>query len=426
VNLSPDAGRPPRTWLRVLLLVLIGLYSLGLIAGLVGTQNNQWDFRTYYYAGRAYAEGLDPYELGSLAEVSQTEIGFPFFYPPLTLPFFRLLSGLDLGTAAIVFLGLKLLGVAGLIVLWQVVFLDGEHDPLFYLFCIFGFGGALIADLRSGNVSVFEQVALWLAFYALLRNRLLAFSLLVILASVFKLFPVLFLGLLLLSESRRKYWHLLGSGLLFLGVNLASYLLQPQLYSSFLLSAPNLDERGAINPSSLAAIRDVFDGLVRRGLVRDVMAGESIVYLVVIVVVVAFTGWAARRVGSGDPRTIIFLACLAYALILPRFKDYAYILLLVPSYFMVTRVIRLPGTLLLLILLMISSRLPVPFGLEGAVSNLLWAYPSLIMAGGIWALSVWFLSRRGVLPNAVEEPTPGSVDPGRAAPGQGLLTGGGR
>lgn len=426
MNPSPNVGRHPTPWLRILLLTLIALYSLGLIADLFGNQNDQWDFRTYYYAGRDYAEGLDPYELGNLTEVSQTEIDFPFFYPPLTLPFFRLLSGLDLETAAIVFLGLKLLGVAGLVVLWQVAFLDNNHDPLFYLFCLFGFGAALLADLRSGNVTVLEQVALWLAFYALLRNRLLAFSLLVILASMFKLFPILFLGLLLVSESRRKYWYLVGSGLLFLGIHLASYLLQPQLYTDFLLSAQSLDERGAINPSSLAAIRDVFDGLVRRGLLREVVVGEGIVYLVVIVGVVALTTWTARRIGSRDRRTIIFLACLAYALILPRFKDYGYILLLVPSYFMVTRVIRLPGTLLLLVLPMISSRLPVPFGLEGAVSNLLWAYYSLVMAGVIWALSVWSLSRRGMPPGAVEEPTPGSVDPGRSAPGQGLLIGGGR
>ena len=47
---------------------------------------------------------------------------------------------------------------------------------------------------------------------------------------------------------------------------------------------------------------------------------------------------ALRRLDVHDPEdriVIINVMCLVYALILPRFKDYSYILLLLPTYYMI-------------------------------------------------------------------------------------------
>ena len=64
--------------------------------------------------------------------------------------------------------------------------------PVFFF--TFAFGSAALVDFTAGNIAVFEQLVLWLAFAALLARRRWTFALLVVLAAQCKLTPVFFLG----------------------------------------------------------------------------------------------------------------------------------------------------------------------------------------------------------------------------------------
>jgi len=403
-------GSRKRDWALRAVRALLALYALALLYGIARNLNGfQWDFQTYYYAGRAFALGLDPYDMGTLSRLAGIEIGFPFAYPPLALPLFRLFARIPFDAASGFFLALKVAALTALLVIWRRWFVPGRPDPFFYLFLLFGFGGALYADFVSGNISVFEQLGLWLSFVALRQNRLRAFTLLVVAVSLFKLTPVLLLGLLLLCNVRRPGIALAGGLLLFGGALGLSYALWPDLFRSFVQGGWSLDERGGINPSSLALLRDAYDYLLGRGIVP---AWEWLPWAAYSLWVgaAAFLTWrSARNRPSEDRATSIYLGCLAFALIAPRFKNYSYILLLVPAYQLLRTRISVRPERALLLLLMVSGSPPVPFGFSTAAGEIIAGYYSLL-----GALLIWGLAIHGGMPAELGGAVPG---PAQAMPG---------
>jgi hypothetical protein len=183
------------------------------------------------------------------------------------------------------------------------------------------------------------------------------------------------------------------------------------LYRDFLSTAPQLDDRGAINPSTLALVRDLSDLLGRKGVLVPPMA-EWAMYAAFAGGIVLITWLALRRRPANDTRLPIFLACLAFALIMPRFKDYAYILILPPAYFVVRRMIGGKVREMRLVLLVLSQTPPAPFGLGGALRNLLWGYYPWLLALALWAAGVvWLIEAR-----------PGDVLPTGSAGGRQAAT----
>ena len=376
-------------WGRTAAWILLALYALALLYGVLANPDRmQWDFQTYYYAGRAFDRGLDPYDMQALSQVAGREIGFPFAYSPASLPIFRLLGRLDLRAASALYLALKVAALVLLLVIWRRWFVRDRPDLFFYLFLVFGFGGAIYADFSSGNISIFEQLALWLGFAALMRRRALVFSLLVVVVSLFKLTPILLLGLLLISEVRRPGRHLAGGLLLFAAALGLSYAVWPDLFTSFVQGGWSFDERGGINPSSLALFRDLYDYLLGRGLLFEWGALPWLAYAGWVGAVGLLTWRAVRRRPADDRRVAVYLACLAYVLIAPRFKNYAYILLLVPVYELLKTRIIVRSERAFLLLLMLSGSPPVPFGLSTAAGVLIAGYYSLLGAILIWGLAI--------------------------------------
>jgi hypothetical protein len=368
---------------------VVALYALALLYGIAANlEHLQWDFKTYFYAGRAFSLGLDPYDLDVLSRLAGEEIGFPYTYAPATLPVFTLFSALELPAASAVFLGLKLVALAALILLWRRWFLHRPPDLFFYLFMIFGFGGALYADMAAGNISVFEQLGIWLALLALQGGRRWIFALLIALVGVWKLAPILLLGILILSDGRRA-WGPLAAGLaLFAALLGISYLVWPDLFASFFAVAQSFDERGGINPSSLAFFRDIYDYLAGRGISPGPEAVPWITYAAWVGLVALLTWRAVRNRRGGDLQPTIFLTCLAFALISPRFKNYAYVLLVVPVYELLRSGVSIRQERALLLLLMFSGSPPVPFGFSAAAQQMIGGYYSLLGALLIWALSL--------------------------------------
>jgi uncharacterized membrane protein len=84
----------------------------------------------------------------------------------------------------------------------------------------------------------------------------------------------------------------------------------------------------------------------------------------------------------------VFLICLLYALIHPRMKDYMYLLLIVPSYYVIknTRYTKLAPFLFILFILS-SERLALP--IFSSVMSLIWAYYPLMIAYCVWGIFLY-------------------------------------
>jgi len=381
---------------RKLLLSILLLYGLTILVSIFLEEDSlQWDFKTYYYAGKAYASGLNPYDSKVLSQLAHTPVK-QFFYPPISLPLFKFLPAFTFEQARNLFLLLKLIILAGLIYLWKREFLNGEADLLFYVFCLFGFNGAIYLDFRAGNISIIEQGVLWLAFMSFLRGRLLLFSLLTLFAATFKVQPILFLVLLGFTAEKRKYLFLGTAISLVVGVHLLSYWFHPEFFVNFISQSSILDERGINNPSTLSLLRDVKDALGRKWIE---FISPTTIYLIIVMIVLGLTSWSLRSHRKGmDKKILLYTLCITYAIIIPRFKDYSYILLLVPAYSLLKRMAPTESFPLLIILFMFSQHFLIP-GFDELTELILWQYYPLILTSCLWLFTMVSIlqGRTGIL-----------------------------
>ena len=126
----------------------------------------QWDVIVYWWGGRAFAHGASPY--GPIP--GQPEY-LHFVYPPLVASAFAPLAVLNVGATKVLWLALKIAAFAATLRLWRrhIPAEQSAVPPLFYF--TFAFGSAALVDFTAGNIAIFEQLLLWLAFAALLSRR---------------------------------------------------------------------------------------------------------------------------------------------------------------------------------------------------------------------------------------------------------------
>ena len=303
---------------RVVLFVAV---SFLLLVG-IRWHNYQWDFYLAYGSGKDFLNGVSPYR-GE---------GLSFYQAPLTLYLYSLLARLPFFLAYELWIALKLCALVGLLWIWDRHFLRLARTWWMATYLLLAYAGALYADLVSGNVSIFEQLGLWLGFAALLKGQYLRFCVCIVLVSQFKLTPMLFSVLLLLlpKPPQWKWFAVCWAG--FLGVFSLTFILQPTLLKDFFHAAPALDERGTQNPSTLAFVRDVFD-LVRGSHYSGGTGADELVFIILAVAisVISLLVIVRYRRSAADPKVIIYLTCVAYCLLVPRLKSYSYIVLLIPT-----------------------------------------------------------------------------------------------
>ena len=358
----------------------------------------QWDFRTYYYAARAFDAGQNPYDIEALSKISLSPIGLKFVYAPLSLYAFKIFAYFEYKTAYYLFLSIKCVSLFLLILLWKKKFIEGGYDPIFYLLCLFGFNSAIALDMLAGNISITEQLIIWAAFYFLLKNKTLIFGLLIVLAASLKITPILLLGIIPLTEEKNRFRYFIVAGLVFAAGQIISFLATPDLYKGFLDNAAGLYERGIINPSTYSLVRDPFDLVARNyGIVSDSLI-PTFIYLAVVAIVLWFSWRTFRAIISGDLEDrklwIIYLYCVVFAIVMPRFKNYSYIMLIVPGYYIIKR-IDLGKTfpfLLIALILTIPNKWNVPG--TGLILRAFWDYYPLVLAYGIWFLYLNFVNSR--------------------------------
>lgn len=327
--------------LRLVLLLMVCLVVVVAALGARGAVGGaaQWDFRIHYCAARAFELGLDPYDITDVNRVNGTPYPIPpghgYPYHPYTLWYFSAFTAFPLDTATLVYLLYNVALVLLLVAVWQKFFLQEPVKILTFSIClVFAFNSSLLVALKAGNPAIFEAAVVWGALVFFVQNRPVPFLLLVSLIGFWKGTPFALAPLVLLMPGGWK--NLKALFVVFGGVAavwLSPLVLQPGVFRRFWSYASAVRETGLNNPCSFAFFTDLYPNWP---LLATFVYGIWVIGLVLAFLAVARKlRWEEHRV------ELAFLALLTYALIVPRFKDYAYVQLLPVSYFLITRRLEL-------------------------------------------------------------------------------------
>ena len=388
-------------------LVFLLIYFLSLMLHISANFDQyQWDFRTHRKAGEIFASNLDPYDPRILFPQAQTT--FLYNYPPVTLYFYKFFAQFDYKSAFHIFLVAKCILLIGLIYFWTREFLKINTIALFCLFCLLAFNSAVYRDLIAGNINLVGQVLLWLAFFFYIKRRLILFCTFCLLAAGFKMTPAFFLVLLLLSDDKKKYHYFVGSGFAFFAYLFIQYIIVPDMVTRAIQNAfAVVSERGTIVPSTYTFISDVFNWLSKNAGLAIPQALPLALLAVFVTAVIFLTHKARTRLKSApveNSRMLeVFLVCLVYALIHPRLKDYAYMLLIVPAYYIImnSRFTK-PNPFVFLLAILVYPPFIVP-GTE-IIFMFFWKYYPLVVAYVIWGMYLHEIFSWTTVPGAAPLP----------------------
>ncbi len=405
---NPAQGRTRGQTVSAILAGLVVIYALTVVVKIaLEPQHFQLLFCTYYAAGQAFAQGLDPYDIDVLRALEPRIQGLPYVYPPLTLYLFLPLAMLPFYAAYLVYLGVKTACLIALIWIWHKWFLKRSPDGLFLLVCLMGFNFAIYWDFSAGNISVFEQILLWSGLLAFLRGRLKTFAVLVALAASFKLTLVLFLGLLVFRQGRaRWYAGLLGTGV-FVGLLGLSSVLHAEMMISFVQNirgtTPGLQTGSAVYydhpPASWPLLAEISESVCEKvGRAPAAKPVAAVMFLTLSAITVILTWAAIRRFRPAtreDKYTMaIMVFCLAYMMLVPRLMMYSYILAIPGAYYIALRTRRVNALLVLLGFMAVSTSPYQPPGFN-MLQKILPHYYPLLLTCALWCAGIYLCMRTG-------------------------------
>ena len=356
----------------------------------------QWDFRCYYSAATACKLGLNPYDRVVQAQLAgESVVGF--LYPPHTLFLFRPFTWFGLTTASLIFLALKVAAIFPLVFLWRRLFGLAEHTGLFLVFVALAFNATLLFDLRAGNLVIFEQLIIWAGFYGYLKEKPGWFCAAVICAASVKLTPLILLGFLLTSGRRRDLAWLGISVVGFAVVMALNAVAWPELNRNFMKALNDAGSEPGV--SSWWLIRDAVRWCQWRMGVDVLRAVEVAVYVTVASLACIISVITLKRTSASKRADALLwrisLACLLYAVIVPRLKEYNYILLIAPAFFVLKSLP--PRSLLMLATALVMFPTATNFLVFGKMFEPFYraisGYSPLLCAWLVWALCCCLLLR---------------------------------
>ncbi|RYG30902.1 DUF2029 domain-containing protein [bacterium] len=285
------------------------------------------DLGVYITAGNVLAVGGDPYRMDTMRAAGTFE-GFPYTYPPHTIPLARSLAGVDPHLALGVWIGIKVaaLFACGLVALnWL-----GLARRLFLPFLALattGFGNGGFHDLRMGNLALIETAVGSLMFAALLKGAATRSGVLGALLVAVKPHFLLFSLPGLLVEPKRVARGL-GVGLLFV---VPIYLFGVFRYPTFFRNYPS--RLAEFDPKLMMG-----DSLRRDAITwtqNDSFA--TLLFGVLILAVIAGVVYAVRRLraepyrdGVDRARLLVPLTAVATVLVNPRLPYYSNAVIAIP------------------------------------------------------------------------------------------------
>ena len=339
----------------------------------IPVQRGQWDLKVYLQCSHTLASGADPY-------ATQPIVGgdpYQCLYPPLATDLYRPFSAMSrmLGPSAgeRAWAALKAFAFVFMLFAWRRWVLKPGADVKRALFIVFAYGNPFLMDFMSGNAGSLEHAILWGALAAFIGGRDVLFVVLIAFAAQLKLLPLAFL-VLALSAPRPKWKIFFGGAALSLLLFSLNEVVHPGLLRGFWSqladpAQPWRYERGPNNCAAFGLFQHVFE--TWSGIRPQAAAMALWVYVPWAAVIAGFTAWTIRRAIVGGRaeidkrRQIVFLFITAYALLVPRLKDYSFLLLIPPTLAALESdaPLALRGGILLLALLNSTKALAVKLGL---------------------------------------------------------------
>lgn len=298
----------------------------------------QWDLKVYMECSRTLASGGDPYTSTPVVD----GIGYQCLYPPLATDLYRPFAAASAardGAGEKAWAGLKVLSLLLMLWLWREALLKRGNDFPRLLFIAIAYGCPFWADFRAGNAASFEHLVLWAGLAAFVAGKDWLFVALVAASAQPKLLPAAFLGLALCVPRPRVGLFAAGVALTLAAFGL-NELVRPGLLKSFFhqLADPGQPwrfERGPNNVAVLGFLEHLIE--VGTGDRARAVSWAARLHILWSAGIAAATGLSLRRVwrGPGDERakrlSTTLLVCAAYALVVPRLKDYSFFLLIPPT-----------------------------------------------------------------------------------------------
>ncbi len=305
-----------------LLFIFGGLFLFLYASHIKLFEKEPWDFKTYYYSAKTFFAYKNPYSVQEINQLHGTDIWHPLPYHPYFLFIIAPLLHYDLKTAGTIYLVFNLIVIFYLLWVWNAL-LGGKTKILLLLFLLFfSFNRSLSILFNSGNISVIVAAIIWSALYFWKRENAVLFTLLIFIAMLFRVFPVLFLSLVLLYPREMKI-RAAKTAIVCIIIALLPFVFRPPLLIQYIDTLSKMPlELGCINPCSYSVFVEAAN---RIGIQWEHL--PHLIYILYVIVILLFFLKALRKTDwKKDKIQTINLFFLTYILVVPRFKDYSYIL----------------------------------------------------------------------------------------------------
>lgn len=300
-------------------------------------KNEYKDFKIYYTAAIAYLNSDDIYSIDVLNKYSSENITLPFIYPPISVLFFIPFQLIPLKSSFYVFLMIKILAIFVLMYVFRR-FICEEKFYVFIFLLLFSFNSSFLVDLRAGNVTIIEQVFLWVAFYSFSKKKYNLFIFLILVSSIFKIVPLFFLSILIFLPRRTRFRYLNIAAVAILFIILVNFLFSYEYsikyFTEVLTQRPN-QIGSSINPNLMGFIGNVFRllDISQFYLINPKLKLELIIYII-LVFLILISSCKYLIYFNIEQNLFLFIAncILVYFLIIPRVMFYQ-LFIVVPSVF---------------------------------------------------------------------------------------------
>jgi hypothetical protein len=368
-------------YIKYFFVTIIATYCAFALYQILLQPDSLWDFKLYYSCAKDFFAGNDPYSRFYFVRGSS----LPCCYLPVALCFFGIFTYFDYNTAYYIYFLFQILLLTSIVLLWKHKFLDDKLNLNFYVLFILAFNGTVYLTLTSGNICFLEQLLIWVAFYYFSQKKYNHFIFAITLASIFKLQPILFLFLLLGTENRNKLRHTLLAFIPFGIILLAQYALMPDYFKGFIKNVTIINsEDGIMSPSTFSLIHDLFSPGNNYSFMHYIGNLYIIAYLGVVSVIFFISYHTFRKLKDlktdNKDRWYIFFSIIIYVIISMRFKDYSYIILIVPACFILDKISYFKSSVFLIILLILSSKYSSTLPFLANAFDVMWYYYPLLLA----------------------------------------------
>jgi hypothetical protein len=380
-------------------------FVLFILYTIFNIDQNFWDFGHDYYAAKAFLLGLNPYNTDVLFKLGGVDQRLPFVYTPISLLFFAPFTLLSYETAPLIILGFYVFVLVGTFIYFSHYLLSSikQFGPFYLFFAVLAFNGAINKSIHVGNVASLETALVFMALMCWLKGRHIFFMILIFAASIFKLTPLFFLSLIFFDKTPR--WR--SAAVLFVTflfvLEISFQVVLSNVSMSFsewlvfeLTSVGGCEPlvKGFNNPSVFCFMKELIANVDSFSMQN---ALTTIIFAFWVIIILFFTiraGFYLVRENHIEARTdLAVLALLCYALLMPRFQDYSWVLL-IPAVFRVIIVSEYATTVgPLTIFCLLPQRADTFPGLN-YFFTLIFTYSPILVVFGAWILLVYSIIKR--------------------------------